>query len=81
MNAAARPPLRPAGLDLPAFALLALGFALLYGPTYLELARTIWATDEQGHGPIILAVSFWLLAMRRHEIAAAPGRGRSTGER
>lgn len=73
MNAAARPPLRPAGLDLPAFALLALGFALLYGPTYAELARTIWATDEQGHGPIILAVSFWLLATRRHEIAAAAG--------
>jgi exosortase B len=71
MNAAARPPLRPAGLDLPTFVLLAIGLALLYVPTYAELARTIWATDEQGHGPIILAVSLWLLFMRRHAIAAA----------
>jgi exosortase B len=66
-----RLPLVPAGLDWPAFAMLALGFALLYVPTYAELARTIWATDEQGHGPIILAVSFWLLYVRRHDIAAA----------
>lgn len=68
-----RPPLLPQRLDLPAFALLAIGLALLYVPTYAELARTIWATDEQGHGPIILAVSLWLLFMRRHAIAAAAG--------
>jgi exosortase B len=43
---------------------------LLYVPTWLELARTVWATDEQGHGPIILAVSVWLLYTRRHDIAA-----------
>lgn len=54
--------------------MLALGFALLYLPFYAELARTIWATDEQGHGPIILAVSFWLLYARRHEIAEALAR-------
>jgi exosortase B len=62
----------PAGFDWPAFLLLAGGFSLLYGPTYFELAHTIWATDEQGHGPIILAVSGWLLFARRHEIAATP---------
>ena len=48
------------------------GFALLYLPTYAHLATTVWATDEQGHGPIILAVSLWLLYMKRHELAAAP---------
>jgi exosortase B len=69
-----RLPLVPAGFDWPAFAMLALGFALLYLPFYAELARTIWATDEQGHGPIILAVSFWLLYARRHEIAEALAR-------
>lgn len=64
----------PAGLDRPAFAMLAAGFALLYVPFYVDLANGIWATDEQGHGPIVLAVSFWLLYARRHEIAAAaPG--------
>lgn len=51
--------------------LLALGFALLYVPAYAELARTVWATDEQGHGPIILAVSFWLLYARRAAILNA----------
>lgn len=65
-----RAQIAPAGTDWVVFALLAAGFALLYVPTWLELARTIWATDEQGHGPIILAVSAWLLCQRRHEIAA-----------
>lgn len=64
-------PLLPVGFDLPVFVMLALGFALLYVPTYAELARTTWATDEQGHGPIILAVSAWLLYVRRHQIAEA----------
>lgn len=69
-------PLVPAGFDWVAFCLVAAGFALLYVPTYMELAQTIWATDEQGHGPIILAVSAWLLYSRRHEIGAAPVRRR-----
>jgi len=67
-------PLLPAGFDWPVMGLLFAGFAVLFGPFYLELSRTIWATDEQGHGPIILAVSAWLLYMRRHDIAAAPVR-------
>jgi exosortase B len=71
---AERLPLLPAGFDLPVFVLLAGGFALLFGPFYVHLAQTIWATDEQGHGPIILLVSAWLLYMRRHDIAAAPVR-------
>lgn len=65
-------PIIPAGTDLVVMALLLAGFALLYVPTYAELARTVWATDEQSHGPIILAVSGWLLYVRRHRIAAAP---------
>lgn len=69
-----RLPLVPIGFDWPAFMLVAVGLAALYVPTYADLARTIWATDEQGHGPIILAVSLWLLYERRHAIAAAPYR-------
>jgi exosortase B len=67
-------PLLPAGLDLRVFAMLAAGFALLYVPFYVDLATTIWTTDEQGHGPVVLAVGFWLLYARRHEIAAAAPR-------
>ena len=68
------PKLLPARFDVVVFALLAGGFLLLYGPAYLNLARTVWATDEQGHGPIILAVSFWLLFQKRHDLAAVPPR-------
>ncbi len=71
-----REPLWPAGFDAITFGVLALGFALLYVPTYLELARTIWASDEQGHGPIILAVSAWLLWQKRHAVAALPAQPR-----
>lgn len=67
-----RLPLRPQGFDVVVFALLACGLGLLYIPAYADLARTIWASDEQGHGPIILAVSAWLLYNKRHELAAAP---------
>ena len=72
--AAPRPrvPLLPAGVDLWVLGLLAAGFALLYGPAYLELSKTVWATDEQGHGPIILAVAGWLLYTQRHALAAQP---------
>ncbi|MBP9064369.1 MAG: exosortase B, partial [Aquabacterium sp.] len=64
-----RRPILPAGVDWPALAMVLVGFALLYLPTYAHLATTVWATDEQGHGPIILAVSLWLLYMKRHELA------------
>ncbi len=67
-------PFRPADVDWAAFGLLAFGFALLYGPAYFELGRTVWSTDEQGHGPIILALSFWLLYRQRDALAQAPTR-------
>ncbi|HNT38845.1 MAG TPA: exosortase B [Rubrivivax sp.] len=54
--------------------MLLLGFAALYLPSYWMLAERIWPSDEQGHGPIILAVSLWLLFTKRHELAAAPRR-------
>ena len=42
----------------------------MYGPSYAGLSQTIWASDEQGHGPIILGVSIWLLFQKRVEFAA-----------
>ena len=68
----ARVPLLPEGVDRWVLLLLAGGFALLYGPAYLELSTTVWATDEQGHGPIILALACWLLFNQRHTLAALP---------
>jgi len=40
---------------------LASTFALLYIPTLWDLAQGIWRTDEQAHGPMILAIGLWLL--------------------
>jgi exosortase B len=39
----------------------AAGLAVLYVPTLRELFLTVWSTDEQGHGPIVLGLSVWLI--------------------
>ena len=62
--------LLPPGLDLVAAGLLLMGFLAMYVPTYAWLAQNVWASDEQGHGPIILAVSLYLLYDKRQALAA-----------
>lgn len=42
------------------------GLAALYVRTYISLGKTIWQSDEQAHGPIILLVVLWLL-WRKHK--------------
>ena len=61
----------PVGVDPVAALLLLAGYLALYGPAFVGLSRTIWATDEQGHGPIILGLSLALLVLRRQAIVAA----------
>ncbi len=51
--------------------LLAVGLAVLFGPVFWKLSQTVWTTDEQGHGPIIIAVALWLLWQRRDRLIAA----------
>ncbi len=36
------------------------GLIVLYIPTLVDLFRGIWSTDEQAHGPIVLAIACWL---------------------
>lgn len=62
------------------WAMPAIGLGLLFIPTFLDLANGLWKRDEQGHGPIILAVSLWFLWMRRQKLVEleapnAPVRG------
>ncbi len=38
------------------WALVAIGFAAVYIPSFIDLFNGTWATDQQGHGPIALAV-------------------------
>ena len=53
---------------------LLLGMAVMYVPTFMRLAETVWATDEQGHGPLILAACAWLLWDMRAGIFGAQAR-------
>ena len=64
----------PPGVDLVAGALLLVGWLVLYGTTYVGLSQTIWARDEQGHGPIILAVSLWMMWRLWPAVAELPAR-------
>jgi exosortase B len=44
---------------------IAAGLAALYVPTYVTLWNGIWQSEEQGHGPLILAVCVWLIWQKR----------------
>jgi exosortase B len=48
------------------------GFAAMYLPVYWWAATTIWQTDDQAHGAIILLVVGWLFWDRHKAILAAP---------
>lgn len=64
-----------AGPDLNArmaLGVLLAGFLLLMVPTVMDLASQVWHTDEQGHGPIIGAVSLWLMWRSRQRVIDAP---------
>ena len=51
--------------------LLALGLLALYVPTYVSLWNGVWNTEEQGHGPLILAVVGWLVWQQRSEFVTS----------
>lgn len=55
--------------------LLLLGWLLMYGPSYHALAQSLWRSDSQGHGPVVLAVGAWLLWRRRAALSALPRHG------
>ena len=59
---AGRSPLLLAGLVLVAFA--------AYAPTALSLASGPWQTEQEGHGPFILAIAAWAAWRRRAELKA-----------
>jgi len=49
-----------------------LGIGMLFIPTFVDLARTLWRNDDQVHGPIVLTVALYLFWSLRHEVLAAP---------
>ena len=42
-----------------------IGLLVLFIPTYIDLASSLWTTDEQGHGPIILMISLFFFWQKR----------------
>lgn len=47
------------------------GLLLMYLPTFYDLARGIWGTESYAHGPLILALSLWLIARQWPKMLAA----------
>ncbi|MBK6716425.1 MAG: exosortase B [Burkholderiales bacterium] len=54
-----------------------LGLLALALPTLHMLFTRVWASDEQGHGPIILGVTLWLAWQRRDALRTLPDRADS----
>lgn len=52
--------------------LLLLGFLALFIPTYITLANTLWNSNEQGQGPIVLLVALYFLWQQRYRVQALP---------
>lgn len=45
---------------MPEWSPILLGMLVMYLPTFYDLFTGLWATEEQMHGPVILALSIWL---------------------
>lgn len=74
LSAGTTPPAAPWPASSHALWLLPLALAAVVLPTWWDLSHSVWPTDEQGHGPVILLVSLWLLFGARHDLAALPWR-------
>jgi len=49
---------------------VALGLAVMYVPTYVDLAHGLWQQEAHAHGPIVLAVVAWLVWRQRAALAS-----------
>jgi exosortase B len=65
-----------AGLDPVANGMLLAGFVLLAGPLFWDWSRGAFASGVQGHEPVIVAVSAWLIFRKRQSLAMLPDHGR-----
>jgi exosortase B len=58
--------------------LVAAGLLALFGPTFWDLFHGIWSTDTQGHGPIVLGISLWLIWKKWPDVAGAEAKPNAT---
>jgi exosortase B len=45
-----------------------LGLGVLYVPSYISLVQAVWRTDDQAHGPMVLAVVAWAFWQKRRAL-------------
>lgn len=53
---------------------VAVGLCALYLPTFWDLSETVWNTEDQGHGPIVLALIGYLVWRKRDALQDAGAR-------
>lgn len=72
MSVQSSPPQAGSAVHYPlgALCVLLLGMLVMYVPSFRELFRLVWSTDEQGHGPLIIGASAWLLWDKRRALFA-----------
>jgi exosortase B len=63
---------RPLPADTLPWLILAAGLACLYVPTLVDLLHGAWTSEQQGQGPLVLALAIWMLWRNRARIHA-PG--------
>src|ERR1700731_2761132 len=51
------------------YALLILATVTAYVPTFVHLIKGPWQTEQEGHGPLIIAASLWLVWASRNQLA------------
>lgn len=63
-------------LAMPANLVLALGCIVLVAPTMLQVARQSWASEQGGHGPLVLVTGIWALwrELKGKDIELTPGK-------
>jgi len=49
--------------------LVLLGLAVMYVPSFVDLFKGIWSTDQQAHGPIVLAIASWFFYYKAMQLA------------
>ncbi len=51
--------------------LLGVSLVIAYVPTFITLAQGPWQTEQEGHGPLIIAAAVWLVWQSRDKLRAA----------
>ena len=63
-------------LIIPANLVLAVGLGVLAVPTMIQVARDSWATEQGGHGPLVLATGLWAIwrELKGSNVETKPGK-------